>query len=169
MANPNTPVVLATIIGQLAFVGTRVQQTNRLYINAVDQMLSDIANAQGLTGGTPVTPCMQVWTGKSSYEPVSASTYGGSTGIAMMLLDAWEQQPDFFDVVWNRLETDLQTAINNIMGNQSLAQNNQAHATAVRSVPVDEYEHKQVMKLGDTYYVFRRAGFSIDILPFDTP
>src|SRR5690242_21462279 len=48
---------------------------NLVYINSVDQMLSDIANAQGTTGGSPVSPCMQVWSGKSTYEPTSASTF----------------------------------------------------------------------------------------------
>lgn len=169
MANPNTPTALATLISQLAFIGTRVQTTNRIYVNAVDQMLSDIANAQGLTGGAPVTPCGQVWTGKSSYEPISASTYAGSTGIILMVLDLWEQQNTTFDVLWARLETDLQTALNNLMGNPSLVQNGQAHATSVRSVPVDEYQHKQMIQLGETYYIYRQGGVSIDVLPFDVP
>jgi hypothetical protein len=169
MANPNTPVALATLISQLAFVGTRVQNTNRIYVNAVDQMLSDIANAAGTTGGSPVTPAMLVMTGKSSYDPDSASTYGGSTGIAVQFLDLWEQQNTTYDVMWSRLETDLQTAINNIMGNQQLAQNGSSHATAVRSVGLDEYSHKQFIQLGATYFVYRQTGFSIDALPFDAP
>ncbi len=168
MANPNTPKALAQLIGRLAFVGTRVAG-NLVYVNAVDQMLTDIANAQGLTGGMPVTPCMQVWAGKSAYDPTSASSYAGSTGVVLLILDLWEQQSATFDTIWSRLEDDLQIAINNIMGNQQLASNGQSHATAIRSVPVDEYEHKQLIQLGETYYVYRRAAFSVDVLPFDTP
>ncbi len=132
-------------------------------------MLSDIANAAGTTGGQPVAPCMLVMTGKSSYDPDSASTYGGSTGIALQMLDLWEQQNTTYDAMWALLETDLQTAINNIMGNQQLAQNGSSHATAVRSVGLDEYSHKQFIQLGGTYFVYRQTGFSIDCLPFDSP
>lgn len=168
MANPNTPRALAVLVGQLAFVGTRVLG-KLVYVNSVDQMLMDVANAQGTTGGQPVTPCMQVWTGKSSYDPTSASTFGGSTGISLLILDLWEQQNTLFDVVWDKLETDLQTAINNIMGNQNLVQNGQPHATAIRSVGLDEYSHKQFITLDETAYVYRQTGFSIDCLPFDVP
>jgi hypothetical protein len=157
MANPNPDSVIMNAISSIAPVGTRLASLGNPVV---------IENEFKLSQGR--FPALHIEADRQKYVPVGTNVFDGTAKFIITYLDRWDQATTSIDTIRQNVKSDLETVMENLMQNSSLAIEGEATAVSISQYQLSPYRGELDSTTVQGMVLLKRTlTITVNVLPFD--